>query len=453
MSIFKACDIRGRYGSELTTHVAYQLGLATGAELAGQTVVVGGDVRPSTASLKPPLIDGMVAAGCHVFDLGTLPTPAFYFGKDLLGAAGGVMVTGSHNPPGDNGFKLSLGSWPVTEGELTRVAERMAGNDLPETAGGCVETRDVLPAYRASILEKFPNASPMRLVLDAGNGCYSRIAPALLRDLGHTVIELFCEPDGTFPNRSPNPAVAANLGALSAVVVAKGAQLGVAYDGDGDRVVFVDELGQVVDSDRSILLLARDLLTRRPPDSPYTNEVIFDIKCSSIVPEQVRAAGGEPVMEKSGHVFIKTALLRRRALFGGEISGHMFFGELGGDDGLFATAVMLRMLASTGQRLASLAAAIPRYPITPDLRLPCPPERAAALVDAACAAFAEEPACEVSTLDGVRLTWPDGWALIRPSVTEPLITLRFEAHSVERLRDIQALLAARVTGVGELLKI
>jgi phosphomannomutase / phosphoglucomutase len=452
MSIFKACDIRGRYGSELTAPVAYQLGRAVGAELAGRSVVVGGDVRPSTAGLKPPLIDGLVVAGCHVLDLGTLPTPAFYFAKDLLGAAGGIMVTGSHNPPGDNGFKLCLGPWPVTETELARVAERMAGNDLPARAGGSVETRDVLPAYRASILDRFPDNSPLRLVLDAGNGCYSQIAPALLRALGHTVIELFCEPDGTFPNRSPNPAVAANLSALTAAVVAYGAQLGVAYDGDGDRVVFVDELGQVIDSDRSIVLLARDLLMRRSPDSPYTNEVIFDIKCSSIVPEQVRAAGGQPVMEKSGHVFIKTALLRRRALFGGEISGHMFFGELGGDDGLFATAVMLRMLAGTDRSLASLAAAIPRYPITPDLRLPCPPERAAALVEAACAAFVGDPTCEFSMLDGVRLTWPDGWALIRSSVTEPLITLRFEAHSVERLRHIQAVLADRVPGIGELLE-
>jgi phosphomannomutase/phosphoglucomutase len=480
VSIFKACDIRGRYGTDLMPEVAEGLGLAVGTELAGGSVVVGGDLRPSTEPLKEALIQGLVAAGCRVVDVGILPTPAFYFAKDYLEAEGGVMVTGSHNPPGDNGFKISLGPWPITEAELAALERRMASRDFVQGTGS-YESAEVIDHYKTFIRSKFPNlyapsgrksgdvggglssaaslkqgqlppggglpevSLGIKVVVDAGNGCYARIAPDVLRELGYEVVELYCEPDGCFPGRSPNPAVAANLQSLGDTVVGAGADLGAAFDGDGDRVVFVDERGRVVESDRSLVLFARYLLRREP------GVVVYDLKCSSVVPEAVRQAGGAPVMERSGHAFIKTTLLRRKAILGGEISGHFFFGELGGDDGLYATLLMLQIVAEDGRGLAALADTVPRYPITPDIRLPCPPQETGAIVRELEQAFAQEEGCELSTLDGVRIAWPDGWALIRPSVTEPLITLRFEAHTEERLAQIQEIVVARSPRLAKLM--
>jgi phosphomannomutase/phosphoglucomutase len=517
MSIFKACDVRGKFGADLTAEVAERLGRAVGTILTGQKVVVGGDLRPSTAALKEAVIAGLLATGCHVLDLGILPTPAFYFAKDLLAADGGVMVTGSHNPPGDNGFKLSLGPLPITEEELAEVERLMTAGNFATGRGSyeCVEVVNryvdairarfagrgatahennslgpvslaclfgpTVPALGHAVARSetgqsrsaFPGQEPkvpfrddlssqpanfirrLKVVVDAGNGCYSRIAPALLRELGYDVVELFCEPDGHFPGRNPNPAVAANLSALCETVIATRADLGAAYDGDGDRVVFVDERGRVVESDRAIVLFARYLL-RHPnvitDDIDGQSEVVYDFKCSSVVPEGVRRAGGVPIMERSGHAFIKTTLLRRKAILGGEISGHFFFGELGGDDGLYAALLMLQIVAEDGRGLAAMVDSVPRYPITPDIRLPCLPAEAQAIVEELAHAFAGEPGCQVSRLDGVRIAWPDGWALARSSVTEPLLTLRFEAHTEARLAEIRASVIARSARLGELMK-
>lgn len=431
MSIFKACDVRGRYGEDLTPEIARRLGLAVGTTLAGKRVLVGGDLRPSTAPLKEALVEGLLATGCRVVDVGVLPTPAFYFAQDEFGADGGVMVTGSHNPPGDNGFKISLGPWPITEEELAALERRMAEGAFAPGVGS-YEERDILPRYVDSLLGRFAPVAPRKVVVDAGHGCYALLAPQALRELGHEVVELFCEPDGRFPGRPPNPAVVENLGALRETVTRAHADLGVAYDGDGDRAVFVDERGQMVESDVSIVLFARHLLRRWPG-----GEVIYDLKCSSVVPEEVRKAGGKPVMERSGHAFIKTALLKRKAILGGEVSGHFFFGELGRDDGLYATLLMLDLVAQEGRSLAELAATVPRYPITPDIRLPCPPHEAQAIIAELREAFEEDTGVEVTMLDGVRIAWADGWALARPSVTEPLLTLRFEAHTEARLSEIQ----------------
>lgn len=398
--------------------------------------MVGGDLRPSTAPLKEALIEGLMSAGCRVIDLGVAPTPAFYFARDFVAADGGVMVTGSHNPPGDNGFKLSLGPWPITEDELTGLERRVVERDFA-LGTGTIERRDVAEAYGDFIGAEFDAVDDQKVVVDAGNGCYARIAPRVLREVGCEVVELFCQPDGRFPCRPPNPAVSSHLQALCETVVRSEADLGAAYDGDGDRVVFVDERGRIVQSDCTIVLFARHLLARR------AGEVVYDVKCSSAVPEAIRQAGGIPVMERSGHAFIKTTLLRRDAVLGGEISGHFFFEELGRDDGLYATLLMLRILSERGRGLAGLADTVPRYPITPDIRLPCQPSDTEAIVQKLTQAFAGQADCDVSTLDGVRIDWSDGWALIRPSVTEPMVTLRFEAHNERRLASIQDEVLAR----------
>lgn len=444
MSIFKACDIRGEYGTELTEALARRLGQAVGTRLAGEAVVVGGDVRLSTPALKAALIEGLAETGCRVLDLGIVPTPVLYFAKARLGAAGSVMVTASHNPAPDNGFKLMLGEYPPSEEALGAIERELALADFARRPGS-VSSVDILPQYESFLLERFAPGGQLRLVLDCGNGCYSTVAPAILARLGYQVEPLFCEPDGRFPNRSPNPALARNLQHLCRRVVATGADLGIAFDGDGDRVAFVDEQGQPTETDRVAVLFVRWLLGGQTFDvsrlmSPVP-EVIYDIKCSSVLREAVEAAGGRAVMERSGHAFIKTALLQRQALFGAEISGHLFFRELGGDDALYASCLLLQILQSEGRGLGALLAEVPRYPITPDIRLPCPPQKVAAILAELQQAFAGHP---VSLLDGVRVDFGDGWALARSSVTEPLITLRFEAHTPERLEEIQQLVRRNV---------
>jgi phosphomannomutase / phosphoglucomutase len=428
VSIFKDCDIRGIYGPELNEDTAWRLGRAVGARLLGGIVAVGGDLRPSTSPLKEALMLGLQQSGAHVLDLGILPTPVFYYGQKLLGATGGVMVTASHNPAQYNGFKLIFGDLAVTPEELQTLARAMAVGDFP-SGPGSAQVEAVLPAYLGFLEHTFAGLKPHHVVIDAGNGSMWSVAPTALCAAGQMVDELYCTPDGTFPNRDPNPAVPAHLTALQECVLETRAEIGVAYDGDGDRVIFVDELGRIQPADRMLVLLAREVLAHHPGGS-----VVYDQKSSLVVSEGVLAAGGQPLIEKSGHAFIKRRLLTSGAVLGGEISGHYFFGELGGDDALYATLFLLRVLDSLGQTLAQAMGAVPSYPITPDLRFPCTRELAQRILQQLLAAFHDYP---VSQLDGVRIAFPHGWALARISVTEPLITLRFEAHSDQELANIE----------------
>ncbi len=426
-SVFKACDIRGRYGAELDEPLARRLGLAVGARLRGEQVVVGGDVRTSTPALKGALVEGLVAAGCQVLDLGIVPTAALYFAKRQLRVPGSVMVTASHNPAHDNGFKVMFGDLPPSEETLQAIEREMAAGALARGEGS-IRQVDILPRYRDFLVQRFAPGGSLHLVVDCGNGCNCAAAPEVLLRLGYRVDRLFCEPDGRFPNHPPNPALAQNLGALRQRVVDVGADLGLAYDGDGDRVGFVDEQGLPAETDRVAVLLARWLLRSGPGD------VIYDIKSSSILSEAVQQAGGRAIMQPSGYGFIKTALLERHALFGAEISGHFLFQELGGDDAIFASCLLLQILQAEGRSLSALLAGVPRYPITPDIRLPCDGERAEAILGELRRAFAGRP---LSLLDGVRIDFGDGWALARRSITEPLLTMRFEAHDQARLEEIQ----------------
>lgn len=447
-SIFKACDIRGVYPEEIDADFAADLGRAIGTALDGGVVVVGGDVRLSTPPLKQGLLAGLWETGCHIIDLGVVPTPAFYFARRFLGIPGGVMVTASHNPARYNGFKVCLSQWPITEEEIARLRLLIERRGFTKCPGGHITPLNVLPAYRAYIKANLaglfgedvpdsPAALPagrVRVVLDCGNGCYSRVAPEVFAELGYDVRPLYCQEDGTFPHREPNPAVATNLGALCREVRAEGATFGAAFDGDGDRVAFVDEQGRVVPSDQMISLLARALLRGNPG-----GKVVFDLKCSTLVPEVIREAGGIPLMEKSGHAFIKTALLKEGAIFAGEISGHFFFDRLGGDDGLFAALAVAELVRRSGGSLAGLAAQLPAYAITPDIRLPYEDEGAdqAQLLSQLTAALRARGDCQLCLLDGVRAEWPDGWGLLRPSVTEPLLTLRFEARDPSLLAEVK----------------
>lgn len=431
MSIFKACDVRGIYPSEISEETAYRIGRAIATIIDGGTVVVGGDVRLSTPSLKTAIIDGLTASGCDAIDLGTLPTPAFYFAKKMLGVEAGVMVTASHNPAEYNGLKVALGNLPITEREILRIRSMIETNGFLCCRGRVVR-RDVLSDYEDHIsalgagimrgAERLP-----RVVADCGNGCFSEIAPRVLERLQVSVAPLFCEVDGSFPNRSPNSAVAENLGALREAVLREKADMGVAFDGDGDRVSFVDEKGNMLTADQAIAIVA----ACRNGGIDAGERVVLDIKCSAAVSEVISRRGAVPLMEKSGHTFIKTRMIRENAALGGEISGHLFYRELGGgDDGLYSALVMVGIVAKHGS-LARLAAAVPSYATTPDLRIRVEPDPE--ILDRIAAAF---PAERVTRLDGVRVSFPDGWGLARLSVTEPLITLRFEGRDEGTLREI-----------------
>jgi len=447
LNVFKGCDIRGRYRSELTPEFALDLGRSVGTRLQGGRLLVGGDARPSTPLLKGALVQGLIDTGCHVTDLGQIPTSALYFAQDHLGVKPVVMVTASHNPPGYNGFKLMLGEGPITETELAQLREVVASGQY-QPGSGFWDRADVLEAYLSHLAAFFPAGGGLNVVVDAGNGCLSRLAPDLLRRQGYGVTERFCNIDGRFLYRDPNPAVPENIAGLANQVIAQGANLGVAYDGDGDRAVFVDEKGRIIPSDRMLVLFIRQTLPLGR--TPGERTVVYDIKCSSIVAEEVKRWHGTPVIERSGHTFIKTTMLRENAALGGEISGHFFFGRLGRDDAMYATLLLLHILAQTKRPLSALMDEIPHYPITPDLRLPCPPAQQAQILEQMQTAFADH---EISTIDGVRIAFDSGWALARSSVTEPLITVRFEGHTQEKLAEIQREVRQRVPAIDQLMAV
>jgi len=431
MSIFKACDIRGRYGSELFDDDGLRLGLALAEQLAPAEVIVGGDGRLSTPALKQALVAGLLQGGCGVIDIGMVTTPAFYFARHHLGVPPGVMVTASHNPAHDNGFKIALGETPVTPDDIRALAARMQSGTLkPVPQPGALRAVDVLPAYIAHARRLAPNLAGMRVVADCANGVCALTAPAVWQASGAQVFLIYDTVDGAFPNHPPDPAVFKNLKSLCRAVVERQADLGVGYDGDGDRAVFVDAKGRPLPADKAIALFAGRALAAGPAP------IVYDQKCSLLVADAIRARGGQPILEKSGHTFIKATFLRLGAPYAGEISGHHFFRELGGDDGLIASLFMADLVRRSGQGLAALADAIPTYPITPEIRLKMDAARAGQVIEQLTRNLAGE--ANLTLTDGVRAEYPDAWGLVRQSVTEPAITLRFEGKTESALRQIMA---------------
>ena len=436
MSIFKACDIRGLYPDELAEDQAFAIGRAVGTELAGGACVLGGDLRPSTPALTSALRDGLLRSGADVVDLGAVPTPVAYWARRSLGVQGAVVVTASHNPPRYNGVKFMFGDRPPMPEDVARVARRVQAGGFASGSGRASE-RNVRRQYLDWLRCRFGGAADgLRVLVDAGNGCASEWAPAALREAGCQVEELFCEPDGTFPNRSPNPSSAEALGEASRQVRERGVDLAVAFDGDADRAVFLDEAGTFVDGDKAIIIFARHVLAEEPGAA-----VVYDLKCTRRVAEQVKLAGGRALPERSGYAFIKSRLLEEDAAFAGEASGHFFFRELGGDDGIYAALRMARIVKSSGQPFSEMLASIPPYFITPDIRIPRRVGDGHQAVERLKKAFADYPQ---DCTDGVRIEFENGWALCRVSVTEPVITLRFEADTPEALEAIKGRVLAQI---------
>lgn len=437
--IFRQYDIRGIVGRDLTPAVARAVGLAVGSEARerlGRTprLAVGRDNRPSGPELLGALTEGLLATGATVFSAELVPTPALYFAIHHLGADGGVQVTGSHNPPEFNGLKMVLSGLPFAGEDIQGLRRRIEA-DRFATGQGAVSTHDVLDAYRAEIVRRIGKLErPVRVVVDCGNGTGSVAAPQLLRELGAEVIELFCESDGTFPNHHPDPTVLENLHGLQRLVRDHGAELGIAFDGDADRIGAVDERAEVLFGDQLLIIFGRDLVRRLGPGQ----EVIFDVKCSDSVTEALTAAGARASMWMTGHSYIKQRMKETGAPLAGEMSGHMFFGPpdyLGFDDALYAAARLLRIVSATRSPVSALLADVPRYVSTPEIRVDCGEERKVPVVQAAAAHFAAR--YETITIDGVRWKTPEGWGLIRASNTQPILVLRFEARTADGLERIR----------------
>ncbi|HET9386309.1 MAG TPA: phosphomannomutase/phosphoglucomutase [Gemmatimonadales bacterium] len=435
-TIFRQYDIRGLVDTQLTLETARLVGQAY-ATFAWERlkkaprVAVGRDNRPSGAELSRGIREGVVAAGGSAVDVGELPTPALYFATKTLPVDGGIQVTGSHNPPEFNGFKMVLAHDAVF-GDDIQVLYRLITEDRLRSAAGGQQTADgsVLRAYRDAIVKRnAPLARRPKVVVDCGNGVTSLIAIETLRQLGANVVPLFAESDGTFPHHHPDPTVIENLHDLQQAVKKEKAELGIAFDGDGDRIGAVDETGEPVLGDQLLVLFGRDLVKRMGGGHP----VIFDVKCSEILPQMLKKAGLEPVMWKTGHSFIKMKMKEISAPLAGEMSGHMFFGGdwYGFDDALFAAARLLAYIAKEGGPLSRLLADLPKTYATPEMRVDCPDEQKFAIVEQAAQHFKKK--YPVFTLDGVRITFPDGWGLLRASNTQPVLVMRFEATSPKAL--------------------
>jgi phosphomannomutase / phosphoglucomutase len=442
LSGFKECDVRGDFGGEITGELAYRLGRAVGSDAADEKVVVGGDFRVSTPELMAELIRGLVDSGAVAVDLGQVSTPCYYFARRRLRIQKGIMVTASHSPAGYNGFKPILKDLPITPEELGSLRDRVAEGMFHEGRGR-VERVNVKSAYVDWLAGRFAGAGleSQRMVFDCGNGATGWVIGDVIDRLGIPAKVLFEQPDGTFPNRSPDIAGPKDLALLQEEVECTGAALGAGFDGDGDRVGFVDEKGRRVASDRLIAWLGRELLKTDPGSA-----VVYDVKLSKAIPETVEAAGGRPVVQKSGHTFIKTAVVANGAILGGEYTGHLFYRELdAGDDGLFSALYVASLVAGLKKPFSQLLSDIPVYCSTPDLRVRFSGDKRQVLEGALD--HARKEGARLLLVDGVRAEFDEGWALIRASVTEPAFTFRFEGRSRS---DMMKVAERFLAGLGEL---
>ena len=435
--IFRQSDIRGIVGTDLTPDVARALGRGYAALLAERglsgAVAVGRDNRPSGTALRDGLVSGLTECGVDVIDIGVVPTPLLYWSLYNESVVGGIQITGSHNPPQYNGFKLSVGPTSIHGDEIQRLYELAVGDRFP-TGQGSVRREDIVERYVDDVVRRIGRLSrPLRVVADYGNAVGAVVGPRLFERLGATVTHLYAESDGTFPNHHPDPTVVENVQDLIAAVRRDGADLGVAFDGDADRIGLIDEHGEIVWGDYMLILYARDVFTRTGPGQ----SVIFDVKCSQALPDAVRAAGGVPVMWKTGHSLIKDKMKAERAPVAGEMSGHMFFAEgfYGHDDALYGAARLLRIIADAGQSVSELLSDVPKFVSTPELRVDVAEEEKFGIVDAAVCEFRAK--YDVVDVDGVRVLFGDGWGLIRASNTQPVLVMRFEARTAERLTAIR----------------
>jgi phosphomannomutase/phosphoglucomutase len=436
-AIFRQYDIRGIVGKDLTVEAANRIGRAYAAYLGAEgligAVAVGRDNRPSGDALRDALVDGLTSSGLDVVDIGVVPTPLLYWALHHVGVAGGIQITGSHNPPEYNGFKMCVGTASLHGEDIQRLRELGETGPFPSGKGSVV-SREVIEPYIEDVVQRVgPLARPLRVVYDCGNGAGSLVAPQLFERLAVRGRAIFCESDGTFPNHHPDPTVEENLVDLIKAVKRDRAEIGIAFDGDADRIGVVDGDGQVIWGDRILILYARDVLARVGKGQP----IIFDVKCSQALPQAVEAAGGRPVMWKTGHSLIKDKMKELDAPLAGEMSGHMFFAEgfYGHDDALYGAARLLAIIARSGKSVAEMLSDVPEYVTTPEIRIDVPEEIKFDVVNRAVQHF--RISHDVIDVDGARVLFGDGWGLIRASNTQPVLVARYEARTAERLAEIR----------------
>jgi len=434
-SIFKAYDIRGIVPSTVTEEVAEGIGKAFGTIALGQgetTVAVGRDGRLSGPSLSAALVRGLTAVGIDVIDIGMATTPMLYFAASTV-CSSGIQVTGSHNPPDYNGFKMVMAGRAIFGEDIQAIKRMMDGESWQLRDGGKVRNLNVLAPYTARIVSDIRLSRPMKIVVDCGNGVAGASAPAILRAIGCEVTELFSEVDGNFPNHHPDPSKPENLRDLIATLASGDAELGLAFDGDGDRLGIVTKQGNNIYPDRQVILFAQDVLSRVPGGT-----IVFDVKCSQRVAPAIVAAGGKPLMYKTGHSLIKARMKELDAPFGGEMSGHIFFKErwFGFDDGTYAGCRLLEIVSRAPDANRVLDA-LPTSFSTPELNVACAEGEAPELVRKAVALADFGPGATVNTIDGLRVDWSDGFGLMRSSNTTPVLVLRFEGHTEAALARIQ----------------
>jgi phosphomannomutase/phosphoglucomutase len=442
-SIFREYDIRGLAEKEFDKEFALLLGKVHGTmigEAGGSRVSVGRDCRATSDQYAEAVIAGLISTGLRVVDLGVCPTPLLYFSLFHLNTDGGIEVTASHNPSDYNGFKLCLGKDTLYGEQIQEIRVRMEQKRFIEKPGGKSEHYEIVPPYQQHLLNDVSRLKrSLKVVVDAGSGVGGPVAPPIFRRLGCTVWEIACTPDGSFPIHHPDPTVPENLRALIDKVRCEGADLGIAYDGDADRIGAVDEQGNIVWGDELLVIFARDILQRNPNAT-----IISEVKCSQRLFDDIVEHGGVPIMWKAGHSLLKAKLKETDALLAGELSGHMFFKEryFGYDDAIYASLRLLEIIANSGQPFSALFADLPRTVSTPEIRIDCPDDRKFIIAERAKEYFRKH--YDTIDIDGIRVQFPEGWGLIRASNTQPALVLRFEAQSAEKLTEYRALVESKL---------
>jgi len=445
--VFREYDIRGIVANDFDDDFVVDLGrgYATLLHRAGKkTITLGRDCRLSSDRLRDRLVEGLLSGCINVVDIGVVPTPLLYFSVLSWKMDGGAMITGSHNAAEYNGFKLGVGATTIYGAEIQRLRDIIERQDFVTTGGkGTLSQRPVIPDYNDFILSQFKLTPGLKVVVDGGNGCGGVVAAPLMKRLGLETIELYTEMDGRFPNHHPDPTVEENMRDLIAAVKKNKAAIGIAYDGDADRVGAVDENGRIVWGDELMVAFSRALLRERPGAT-----IIGDVKCSKRMYDDIARHGGRPIMWKTGHSLIKSKLKEEHAALAGEMSGHMFFADryFGFDDAIYASFRILEILSREGRGLGAILADLPPSHFTPEIRVDCPDDRKFEVVRQAADFFRKH--YEVIDIDGVRVNFADGWGLVRASNTQPALVTRFEATSEKRLAEIRALFDGKLRELG-----
>ena len=444
-NIFREYDIRGRVDEDLTPEVVESLGRGYATmmirehSIANPIIALGRDCRLSSDRLRDNLIAGLTQSGCHVIDIGICPTPILYYALFNLKVDGGLMITGSHNPPEFNGFKVCVGKETIYGPLIRHLGDIMEEGDFV-SGQGTVKTTSLTERYSTTLRENIRMSRPVKVIVDAGNGTGGVVAQPIMEALGCDITCLYCNMDGHFPNHHPDPTIPENMKALIESVTGGDAELGIGYDGDADRIGVVDDKGNITWGDQLMILFSRAVLSEHPGAT-----IVSEVKCSMNLFKDIESHGGKAIMWKAGHSLIKKKMREEKALLGGEMSGHIFFADryYGYDDAIYASLRLLEMVSQGTRPVSELLADVPKTFSTPEIRIDCPDEKKFDVVAAVRNTFAEN-GYNLVDVDGVRVIFEDGWGLVRPSNTQPVIVLRFEATTEKRLAEIRALIEGKL---------